>query len=102
MASEFSLNSAIKYLTAAVFTVGLKADRSIWWNLCIYFMSLYHYNVSFGHCICIFTNTFDLYAFVVFCMYSIQYVYILLSCIFAEVDEMMVFFLPLDWYGQKI
>lgn len=94
MAWQFSMNSAIKYLTTAVFTAGL---GSLGGNLrCHFFLLLYIYDVPRCHCICIFTNTYNLYAFVVFQMYSIQYVYILLSC------KKVFFFLPQDWYGQRI
>lgn len=67
MTSYFSMDSAIKYLTTAVFTTGVGSEGNLWWNLCHFFLLLYHNNnVPYGHCICIFTNTYDLYELVVF------------------------------------
>lgn len=59
------VTSAIKYPTTAVFAVGLGSEGKLWWNLCNFFLSLYHY-VLCSYCIRIFTNTYDLNAFVVF------------------------------------
>lgn len=72
-------------------------------NVAFYFLSLFCHNVPYGHCIRLFTNTYDLYAFVVFL--DVQYkvcVYTFMLHICRNNEMKVLFFLPQDWQRQKI